>query len=140
MNVPGPWIARLRLGAGVTVAVMVLSRPAPLESLRWWHSPKLAASIGLTDTQVLAIDRLYKDRLLTRGRCIERLLTARNEVDRLIREGTYDEDTMQQTQAAIQAAADEREETRLLSDAVASILLPDQRKVLARLRPGRLIE
>ena len=55
-------------------------------------------------------------------------------------DGQYDEQTLQQTQEMIKAAADERAMTRILNDEVAALLSPAQRRMLSRLRPGRVVE
>jgi hypothetical protein len=126
---------------GVIIAVLLIGRPARLETIRWWRSSPVVASLGLTTIQSEQIDRLYQERLLGRRRCTERLAAASNRVDRLIRDGAYYEDTLrEQVQAVMNAAADERALTQAFNDEVAALLSPQQRRQLARLRPGHIIE
>jgi hypothetical protein len=118
----------------------MIGHPARLETVRWWQSRALASSIGLSDAQIQAIDRIYQDRLLGRMRCVERSVEASNRVDQQIRDGLYDEDTLRLTQEVIKAASEEQALIQILNDDVAALLSPQQRHSLALLRPGRVIE
>lgn len=131
---------RLRLCAGALVAVTVLTRPVHLESIRWWRSTNLVDLLGLTNSQAETIDRIYDDGLQERRSCVERFAAASDRVDQLLRDGVYDDVTLRQTEQAIKATADEREVTRSLDVQVASLLSAEQRRSLALLRPGPLIE
>lgn len=133
-------LALLRIFMGAVLTATLLGRPVRLESVRWWRSSALVRSLGLSADQAQTIDRLYRERLLGRRRCIERLVAASNRVNGFMRDGQYDADTLQQTQEMIKAAADERAMTRILNDEVMALLSPEQQRTLARLRPGRIVE
>jgi Spy/CpxP family protein refolding chaperone len=111
-----------------------------LASVRWWRSTDVVASISLTKAQGEAIERLYDQRLPGRRRCVERLVEASNKVDRLIREGVYDENVLKQTEAVAVAAAQERTLTRILSDEIVAVLSPSQRARLRVMLNNRIAE
>ncbi len=131
---------RLRIVAGVLVAVSVLCQPVRLGSLRWWRTPAVAAALGLTVGQTQAIDRLYEARLAERRRCVERFVQASNRVDQLLRDGLYDDDTLRQTQEVVHAAADEGSVDRALQRQIAAILTPAQLQRVEQLWRARIIE
>ena len=132
--------SRVRFGVGALLVVWVVTRPVHLVSTRWWRVPEVAASLHLTDAQQIAIDRVYEKRLLSRRRCVERLVEASNRVDRLIRNGEYGDDVLKETQAIAGAARDERTLTRVVNDEIAALLSPRQRVTLAAMNPHRLVE
>jgi len=108
--------------------------------VRWWHSPVVVAAIGLTERQVQDIDQTHQERQPVRRQCVERLVEASNRLNQLIRDGFSQEDFSRQTQEISQVAADERALTRRLSDEIAALLSPEQRQLLAHLRPGHIVE
>jgi hypothetical protein len=133
-------LARVRASAGVLVTAAILGCPARLAPVRWWRSPTVAASIGLTKAQREAIDRVYEQRLGPRRHCVERLVEASNRVDQLIRDGIYDDDVLRQTQAIASAATEQRILARVLNDEILAVLSPEQRGRLALMRARRAVD
>jgi hypothetical protein len=131
---------RIRLCAGAALAVSVMFWPARLTTLRWWLSPTVAASVGLTRAQREAIDRLYMDRLAGRRRCVERLVAASVRVDELLRDGADNDESMNQTQAAALAAEDERAWVRGLGVDIAALLSQEQQERLAASTVGPIVD
>ena len=125
--------------ACLLVAVLLVGRPARLESVRWWRSPAITSMLGLTAEQARTIDRVYEQRLSGRRLCIERLVEASNRVDRFVQDGMYEE-TLRGTEDLLKAGADERAVTRRLNDEIVALLTPEQRRLLAQLRPGRVVD
>jgi hypothetical protein len=126
------WAARF---VCLLVAVLLVGRPARLESVRWWRSRSVVQMLGLTSEQAQAIDRLYEQHLSLQRRCIEHLVEASNRVDRLVRDGMYTQ-TLHGTEDLMRAGADERALMRHSHDEIVALLTPPQRRLLARLRPG----
>jgi Spy/CpxP family protein refolding chaperone len=116
------------------LALSILGQPARLEPARWWRSSAVIAALGLTEIQSQTIERLYEVQTIRRGRCIERLMEASNRVGRLIRDGVYDEETLRETQAVLDAAAEHRALTRMLDEEIVTLLTREQRRTLAELR------
>jgi len=129
-----------RLCLGLIVAASVIGRPVRLGSVRWWRAPAIASFVGLTQDQTREIDRLYQERLPARRRCIERFVQASNRVDQLLRDGLYEEDTLRQTQAVVNAAAEERTVARALHGQLAGILSAVQRERVEQLLRAGVIE
>ena len=121
------------------MALLFLSRPAHLESLRWWHSPAVVAVSWSHTQRVEAIDLIYEERSMSRGRCVERAVAATNRVNRFIREDVYDARTRNAAQEAISAIADERALTQGMSSEVTALLSAEQRRLLSQMRPGPAI-
>jgi Spy/CpxP family protein refolding chaperone len=109
-------------------------------SIRWWQSPRIAASLGLTAEQREIIDRTYAERMVRQRQLVERRVEASNRADDLVRDGIYDEDVLVQTQAAADAATEERALSLVLNDEIAALLSPKQRQKLAVIVPGQLVD
>jgi hypothetical protein len=124
----------------VVLAAWIISRPVPMTTVRWWQSPFVTASISLTAAQREAIERMYEARLMARRRCAERLLEANNGVAQLMRQGVYDQEALGQTQAVALAAFEARTVTRLLGDEIVAVLTTEQRRKLAVIRGGRVVD
>ena len=130
----------LRVCAGATLTVWMVTRPVPLTSVRWWLSPDVASSIQLTTDQRHAIDRLYGRHLAKRGPCIERVVEATNRVDQLLRDGSDLEDSLRETQAAALAAAEQQALSDTLNNEISAVLSEQQRRRLAVLISERIFE
>ena len=129
-----------RVTVGAIVVFTLLGRPIRVGSVRWWKTPAIAASIGLTPDQMQAIDHLYQEHLPARRHCIERFVQASNRVDQLLRDAIYDRVTLRQTQEVMNAVAEERAAAAELHGQLAGILSPAQRLRLEQLRRARVIE
>jgi len=133
-------LPRLRICVAAVVAAWMFGRPVPLASVRWWQSPRIATSIGLTGAQREAINRAYEYRLPGRRTCVERRVEASNRADALVRDGVYDENVLMETEAAADAATQEHALSRILNDEIGALLSPEQRQRLAVIAPGRLAD
>jgi hypothetical protein len=96
--------------------------------------------MGLTAAQREIIDRTYVERMVRRRQLVERRVEASNRADDLVQDGIYDEDVLIQTQAAADAATEERALSLVLNDEIAGLLSPEQRQKLAVIVPGQLVD
>jgi hypothetical protein len=133
-------LQRLRVCVATVVAAWMLGRPVPLASVRWWQSPRIATSIGLTGAQREAINRAYEYRLPRRRTCVERRVEASNRANALVQDGVYDENVLMETEAAADAAMQEHALSEILNDEIGALLSPEQRQRLAVVAPGRLAD
>jgi len=134
----GLW--RLRIFVGAALTALMVARPVPLTSVRWWHVPRIVVSIGLSDAQRQTIDQLYESRSHDRRRCIERLVEASNQVDQFMRDGDFGDDLLRSTQAAMRVAAEERLLRRRLTDDIVRVLSQEQHARLASILAGDSVE
>ena len=124
---------------GLVVVALVVVRPARLESLRWWRSPRVVSSLHLTASQTASIDRIYQENLAARRRCVERSAQTALKVGQMVHDGEYDE-VLRDTETLAGLAAEDETLRRRLRDRIVAILSPDQRDAMARLVARRVVE
>jgi Spy/CpxP family protein refolding chaperone len=100
----------------------------------------VARSLNLTDSQRQAIDRLYLTPLESRRHWIEHSIEAADRLDDLIRDGADNDAMLEQSHNAAVAAAEERALTRTVGEQIAAVLSAHQRKQLATLVSGQVVE
>jgi Spy/CpxP family protein refolding chaperone len=108
--------------------LLVLAAPTETDSARWWHSPRIAGPLGLTEVQVEALDRIYDQMVQESGACASRAARARETVERLL-DSESSSPTVIDTAAG--ALADVRSEARrsrtLRLYEMYRVLTPEQR-------------
>jgi hypothetical protein len=126
---------RTRFLIGILTAACLTVRPQRLECVRWWRSPAIAASLGLTTEQSRVIDQIDRQRRSEQRECTERLVAASNRVDQFMDNEVYNAQTLRHTEELIKAGADGSALTRDLNAQILALLSTDQRRTLAQLRP-----
>src|SRR5579872_6877145 len=131
---------RTRFLVGVLTAASLTVRPQRLESVRWWQSPAITASIQLTSAQARAIEQIDRHRRSEQRACTERFVAASNQVDQFMDDEIYNEQTLRRAEELIKAGADESALTRERNAQILAVLSSDQRRELAHLRPRHAVE
>jgi hypothetical protein len=131
---------RTRFLVGILTAASLVAHTQRLESVRWWRSPALAASLGLTSDQARVIDQIERQRRSEQRECTERFVAASDQMNQFMENEIYTVQTLRQTEELIKAGADEGALTRELSAQVLALLSSDQRHTLAHLGPRHAVE
>jgi LTXXQ motif family protein len=124
---------RMRFLVGILTAASLVAHTQRLESVRWWRSPTVAESLGLTSEQARVIEEIERHRRSEQRECTERFVAASDQMDQFMDNEIYTVQTLRQTEELIKAGADESALTRELNAQVLALLSPDQRRTLEHL-------
>ena len=83
-----------RLTHRLVIALLVIGGQAPLDSVRWWRSPRVTSALGLTAEQSLAIDHIYQQTLPLRTLTSIEIIELTGRISQRIRDGIFDDDSL----------------------------------------------
>ena len=122
------------------LAILALAAtPTPIDSVRWWRSPRYVAALRLTSQQRDAIDRVYQQLLSDQGTRQVDADAARTALRHL---GETDYSDAELDLAATRTAEAESAVRRVRALALYRmfcVLTPEQRAALSRLTPDPLL-
>jgi hypothetical protein len=107
-------MSRTWLATAVATCALVLGAPSALDSARWWRSPPIVAELGLTSSQIAAIDRIYTTMTAESVTCARKSRAARERVRRLLELADAPEETVAAAADALAQADSARRRTRTL--------------------------
>jgi Spy/CpxP family protein refolding chaperone len=107
-------MSRTWLATAVVTCTLVLGAPTAVDSARWWRSPRIVAELGLTSSQIAAIDRVYTTMTAESVTCARKSAAARERVRRLLESADAPEETVAAAADALAQADSARRRTRTL--------------------------
>lgn len=115
------WFVVVLVGLGLVCA------PTPIESARWWYSPRVTAALTLTPDQSRRIQGIYDTHRRERYAAVARCERARAEAERAMTVGLPEEDLERALSAFAEAEADRRRVRTLMLYRMWRVLSPQQR-------------
>jgi cytochrome c553 len=113
------------------VALGLICTPTPIESARWWYSPRVTAALTLTPDQSRRIQHIYDSHRRERYAAVARCEKARAEAERAIERaraaGLPEEDLERALSAYAEAEAGRRRVRTLMLYRMWRVLSPRQR-------------
>jgi Spy/CpxP family protein refolding chaperone len=112
---------------GIVVLGLVICTPTPIESARWWFSPRVVAVLTLTPDQSRRIQHIYESHRRERYAAVARCEKAREDAERVMAVGLPDEDLERALSAYAEAEADRRKVRTLMLYRMWRVLSAQQR-------------
>lgn len=111
----------------IVVFGLVVCAPTPIESARWWYSPRVTAALTLTSDQSRRIQDIYESHRRERYAAVARCERARMSAERAMAAGLPEEDLERALSAYAEAEADRRRVRTLMLYRMWKVLSPRQR-------------
>jgi Spy/CpxP family protein refolding chaperone len=112
---------------------LVVATPTPIDSARWWRSPRIATRLELTAVQVRALDGIHSRMMVESARCAAQARAARDHAERLLAAGASESD-LDTAAVGVADAQSARRRTRTLGlYEMYSVLTSEQRNILSKL-------
>ena len=118
---------------GIGVFGLVVCMPTPIESARWWYSPRVVAALTLTPDQSRHIQHIYESHRRERYAAVARWEKARGDADRAMAARLPEEEFERALAAYAEAEADRRRVRTLMLYRMWRVLSPQQRARLEML-------
>ena len=112
---------------GIVVFGLVACIPTPIESARWWYSPRVTAALTLTPDQSRRIQDIYDSHRPERYAAVARCERARIAAERAMAVGLPEEDLERALSVYAEAEADRRRVRTLMLYRMWKVLSTQQR-------------